>query len=191
MSFISAKYEITRPQLLALIFFCFILIGLNLFLLKQNHQLKQLTENQNESAVTVGKKILPLSGLDTAGNKVEVNSNAEQKTLLLVFSATCRFCEKNASNWKEILQNIKTDKINVVGVALGKDGEEFLKKHQLNGKFSTVNLLPDKSSPLPIFDVTPQTILLNSSGEAEKVWSGVLDKKNFNEVLDSVVDFTD
>ncbi len=159
----------------------------HLFLLKQNRQLKQLTENSNQSAVTVGTKILPLSGLDATGNKVEVDSNAERKTLLLVFSATCHFCEKNASNWKEILQNIKSDKISIVGVALGKDGEEFLKKHGLDGKFSTVSLLPDKSSPLPIFDVTPQTILLNSNGEAEKVWSGVLDKKNFNEVLDSVV----
>jgi len=183
----SAKYEISRPQILAIIFFCFILIGLNLFLLIQNQQLKQLTQNSRESSITVGTKILPLSGFDATGNKVEVNPNAEQKTLLLVFSSTCRYCEQNASNWKEILQAAKSEEITVVGVALGKDGEKFLKKHGLESQFSTINLLPDKLTQIPPFDITPQTILLNFDGKAEKVWSGVLDKKSFNEVLDTVV----
>ena len=186
-SFMSAKYEISRPQILAIILFCLILIGLNLFLLKQNQGLKQLTQSNPESSITVGTKLLPLGGVDATGNKVEVNPNTEQKTLLLVFSATCRFCDKNASNWKEILNTMSSEKIKVVGVALGKNGEDFLKKYELGNQFSTVNLLPDKLTQAPPFDVTPQTILLDSDGKVEKVWSGVLDKKSFNEVLDTVV----
>ncbi len=128
MSFMSAKYEITCPQFLAIIFFCFILFGLELFLLKQN-QINQLTENRNESAVTVGTKILSLIGLVTTENKVEINSNAERKTLRSVFSAACRFFEKNALNWKEILNPIPSEKINNVGsVSLGENGEKFLNK---------------------------------------------------------------
>ena len=183
----SAKYEISRPQFFAIILFCLILICLNLFLLKQNQGLKQLTQNTNESSITVGKKLLPLSGVDTAGNNVEVNPVAEQKTLLLVFSATCHFCAKNSSNWKEILNKMSSDKIKVIGVALGENGEDFLKKYELENKFSTVNILPGKLAQAPSFDITPQTILLDSDGKVEKVWSGVLDKKSFNEVLDTVV----
>lgn len=186
MSFMSAKYEITRPQLLAIIFFCLILISLNLFLLKQNRGLKQLARSNSESSITVGTKLLPLSGVDNSGEKVEVNSNIKQKTLLLVFSAACHFCAKNSPNWKEILTKVSSEKIKVVGVAFGENGEAFLKKYELENKFSTINLLPGKVAETPPFDITPQTILLDSDGKVEKVWSGVLDKKSFNEVLDSV-----
>lgn len=160
MSFMSAKYEISRPQLLAIILFCLILICLNIFLLKQNQGLKQLTSNQNESSITVGTKLLPLSGADSLGNKVEINSNTKQKTLLLVFSATCHFCAKNSPNWKEILNKIQSETFNVVGVALGENGEKFLKKYGLENKFSTVNLLSDESIKAPSFDVTPQLFCL-------------------------------
>lgn len=182
----SAKYEISRSQILAIILFCLVLIGLNLFLLKQNQELNRLIQPSQESVIAVGSEVLPLSGLDNSGKKVEIASNLEQKTLLLVFSSTCRFCEQNASKWKEILQTKYIEKVRIVGIALSKDGEKFLKKHGLEDKFSTLNLSPDNLRDKPLFSVTPQTILLNSEGRAKKVWNGVLDEKEISEILDEL-----
>jgi hypothetical protein len=73
MSFISAKYEISRLQSFAIVFFCLLLICLNLFLLKQNQDSKQLIQISCESSITIGTKFLMLNGVDMSGNKVEVN----------------------------------------------------------------------------------------------------------------------
>lgn len=183
----SAKYEISRTQILTTIMFCSFLIILNLFLLIQNQKLKQFVQSPRESSITVGKKILPLSGFDNFDNKVELKSNKQQKTLLLVFSSACRFCDRNASNWKKIIQSNSSDEIKMFGVSLGKDGEKFLKKHGFEKQISTLNISLDNLSKKPIFDVTPQTILIDSKGKAERVWSGVLNEKSLDEVLTKIV----
>lgn len=182
----STKYEISHTQGFAIIILCSFLIILNLFLLIQNQKLKQFAQNSRESSVTVGKKILPLGGFDNSGNKVELKPN-KQKILILVFSSTCRFCDRNADNWKKILQLSNSGEIKMFGVSLGKDGEKFLNKHGFENQIPMLNLSFDSLSEKPIFDVTPQTILVDSEGKAEKVWSGILDEKSLDEILNTTL----
>lgn len=183
----STKYEFNRKQILTILVFCFILIGLNLFLLKQNSNLKQTINANQKSILTIGETILPLKGKDFSDNHVEIGVVEKHKTLLFIFSATCYFCDQNASNWRRLAERIKSKKIRMIGISISEDGEVFIRKHKMENQFLTINFTTDMLAKKSLFDATPQTILLDTQGKVEKIWRGILDEKSFEQVLDSMI----
>ncbi len=177
----STKYEITRRSFVILTLFCLLLIGTNAYLLKQNFELRKV--KRNDSSISFNTPIFPLKGTDFKENKVEIKTESNKKTILFVFSSNCQFCHKNMPNWVKITNFKDQPNTRIIGVSLGENGAKFIESYEFNHFFPIVNLSPEDVDVNPPFDITPQTILVNSDGNVEKVWSGMLNEKSLSEII--------
>jgi peroxiredoxin len=182
----SVKYTISRSHLFILLIFSLITIGLNIFLLKQNFDLKKayLTTDAIPSEI----QLLPLNVKNSDNDVFQLlaETDTNSKTILFVFSSMCKFCHKNIDSWKKILEVKQKENLShtkVVGISFDQDTTEFVKQHDLENQFLVVNLLENKIENENIFSSTPQTLILNSEGKIEKAWNGLLTKDEVLEII--------
>ena len=178
------QYSFSRSQVFTFASLSFLLLLLNIGLLIQNRQLSA-AQATAESNITVGTQILPIRITDEDGERKEMLPSGA-KALVLVYSNTCQFCEKNTPNWRTIVSAAKANKLQIVGIGLGRNANAYLDRHGLTALNSTISLNKVRGGEVPQFDVTPQTILLDSDGRVEQVWSGVLSSERVVEVMNTL-----
>ena len=178
------QYSFSRSQVFTFASLSLLLLALNICLLIQNRQLKS-AQSAGESNITVGTQILPIRITDEDGERKEMLASGE-KALVLVYSNTCQFCEKNTASWRTIVSAAQANKLQVVGIGLGGNANAYLDRHGLNALNSTISLNKVRDGEVPQFDVTPQTILLDSDGKVEQVWSGLLSSERVLEVMNTL-----
>lgn len=177
----SAVYRIPFWQMILVVILSIFLMGLDGYLFLQNYYLRNTVGRK--TAISVGMTLLPFEGLDSEGQHYRLEPQPGQKTLLLVFSPACKFCRQNAPGWSQIIAAAPFRDSRLVGVSLGRSGDDFIKDYGWNGQLTFLNLLGDTLQNGPHFDATPMTILLDEGGRAEKVWRGVLSATLVAEIL--------
>lgn len=166
------------------------LLTVNMLLLQENKQLKAMAAKANPSLeVQLGTMLPPLQGVDVNGSRlVFPHGQDSRKTLLLVFSPTCSLCSDNMANWQSLIKEVDQDSFRLVGVSLKSEGTaEYITVHNLLSLPVIADVDPQSKEAYNL-RLTPQAILIDSEGRAERVWSGLLQEKEkmeIKEVLNS------
>jgi peroxiredoxin len=186
MSDSPSVYQISKKRLALLVLLTITLVVLNIVLAVQNRKLKATSGTGGGSraiSLKPGKSLPPLIGFDANSNKLTFDyGNDYRKTVLLVFSPRCPYCAENAANWKALTQGIDAKSFRVVAVSTLPEGvKETLGKYGLNDV--PVIVQPDPKNRVAYeMNLTPQTVLIDSGGKVEKVWTGVIQGQERSDV---------
>ena len=157
---------------------CLLLLAANIALIHQNSELKsRLSLPPPSLQAATGSQMQDLHGFDLTGKPIEVDYGKDpRKVLVLVFSPTCPFCAENWPKWQQVISSLDRSAIRPVAVDVTSSASTaFIAQHKLEEM--PVFLKVDPSATVNYrFQLTPQTILVNSAGKVEKVWTGVLNE---------------
>jgi|WetSurMetagenome_2_1015567.scaffolds.fasta_scaffold623403_1 hypothetical protein len=91
------------------------------------------------------------------------------RTLIYIFSPTCVWCQSNIEGLKRVLTH--SDGYRTVGISLlGPGTDSYLSKNGIN--FSHYYIADRTVRDKFKFFTTPQTLIVNSDGVVQAVWSG-------------------
>lgn len=154
---------------------CLLLLAANIELIRQNRELKdRLALPPPTLEAPAGAQMPDLRGVDAGGKPVELLYGQDQrKVLVLVFSPVCGFCEQNWPQWQQVIASLDPAAVRPVGVDLTSTATESFSAQHLPGVPVYMKVDPQATVRYS-FQLTPQTILLDSTGKVEKVWTGVL-----------------
>ncbi|HKG46735.1 MAG TPA: redoxin domain-containing protein [Pyrinomonadaceae bacterium] len=184
MSHVSTGYAISKRGTILLTLVILTLLVLNASLVIQNRNLRELTTPTKRSIVLKEGSIVPaLSGLDLNGTRISLNYQDDpRKAVMLVFSPRCAYCTQNLPNWHSIAQSLDPKLYRIMAVSTSADG---VKEYVGQNSFPEVPIIADvdpKSRVSYEMNLTPQTILIDSQGRVEKIWTGVLQPDERTEV---------
>ena len=165
-----------------------VLVSFNILLVAQNKGLKAYaTRIERSLELQPGTPLPSVEGLGLRGEGIKLDYGVDpRKTLLLVFSNSCKACTDNMPNWEAVVKNIDQRAFRVAAISLWPQGvKEYLGRHQL-GSIPVLAELDPKSRVAYNLMVTPQTILINSQGVAERVWTGMITDKEKREVEEAL-----
>jgi len=151
----------------------------------QNRELK------SRLAMLVGGEILspdeivpPFKARDVNGKEIEIAyGHGTLKTVLFVLSTTCKPCKQNLPNWSEIARKVGESRARVLGISLS--SADLTQEYVLENGLSYPVFVPSDQTFARDYkpSSTPQTILIHRAGAVEKVWRGVLDSLQTEEIL--------
>lgn len=190
MSDSQSGYFIGKKRLSFFVLLVIAMAGLNVALIVQNRSLKAATPNVGGSrsiALKAGKSLPTLTGIDTEGRKLTFDFGTDpRKTVLLVFSPHCPYCAKNMPNWRAIAQGIDAKSFRVVAVSILSEG---VKEYAAKNELTNIPIIADpdpKNRVAYEMNLTPQTVLIDANGKAEKVWTGLITGTERDEVEQSL-----
>lgn len=188
MAQLSAGYMISKRGAILLTVLILTLLVLNVILVTQNRNLRAAGSVGTRSIALKEGTIVPaLSGLGLDGNKITLNyQNDPRKAVILILSPHCGYCTENMPNWQAIAQSLDRKLYRIMAVSITNDGvKEYIAQHSLSDVPVIADVEP-KSRVSYEMNVTPQTILIDSQGKVEKVWTGVLQQHERAEVEQSL-----
>ena len=162
----------------ALLACCLLLLGFNIALLRQNSALKaQLAAPPIGFEAEAGAAVPDLKGFDLSGKPLSISYGQDsRKVLVFVYSPTCGFCVQNWPKWWDVMPAINRQAVRPVAVDVtASSTPAFLAEHRLTDMPVILQVDPMARVRYRL-QITPQTILVDTSGKVEKVWSGVLDE---------------
>jgi len=155
---------------------CLLLLAANIALIRQNSQLKaRMAQPAPQMEAAHGAQMPDLKGFDLAGGRLEVAYGKDpRKVLVLVYSPTCPFCEQNWPKWETMIASLDRSAVRPVAVDVtSTSNPAFVQQHQL-ASLPVFQKVDPQATVNYRFQLTPQTILVDSAGKVEKVWTGVL-----------------
>jgi peroxiredoxin len=171
------------------------LVLINLLLLKQNFDARQLLAGKGEavnpavSALKEGETVTSIAGLDLNGQPGEVNYGKDgRQHLLIFFSPNCTFCVRQAPQWRDMLNKIDNTRFDVRGIVSDKEDKQAVFEHADGlGYLKTRTALPilfvnNESLARYKLTATPTTLLVGSDGKVEHVWVGKWSEAQATEV---------
>lgn len=148
------------------------------FLIKQNRDLKTVIARMDKQQfLQLGDQVRPFAGIALSGLEQNINYAKSSKTVLMVFQPLCPACERTVPYWRAIEAAARTDEFQVFGVTLG-DGprsSEFLASSGMN--LETLVEIDAGTKALYKLNLTPLTIVVDSSGKVEKIWPGAFNRE--------------
>lgn len=145
----------------------------NYLLARQNRFLKAKLVRTGQQYLGAGDHVPTLRGLGLENEiKTITHGRGEEKdTLLLVFSPSCGWCKINLPNWQAILDQA-SERYRIVAISISREKTaEFVNEYGLSK--TAVIVEPEPRDLLAYrFQLTPQTILVDSAGTVKKNWLG-------------------
>ena len=169
------------------------LVIFNILLLMQNLNLRsQLNSGRidaSANALNPGELVKPITGTDLNGQLYQVQySNDGRKQLLMFFSPSCPYCVAQGPIWRDVLNRVDSNRINVVGIVGDREDKLEVAKHAtVLGYFKTKIALPivtvsNETLANYKLTATPTTLLIDSNGRVEHAWVGKWDETKTAEV---------
>ena len=94
--------------------------------------------------------------------------------MILVFSSMCPVCEENWPAWRQILARVDTGRVRIAAVDLLSGAPDaYLSRHGIKPDWVIRNVEAASLTSYK-FSLTPQTLVVDSRGRVEHVWTGPL-----------------
>ncbi len=167
----------------------------NVLLIKQNLTLrrqlagKARTVDATANSLRGGESLAGFVGIDSGGHQYALDyKNDGRKHLLLFFSPHCPYCVQQAPLWRDVLNQIDSNRFRVIGVVGDKEDRRAVSVHvEELGYSKTKTALPivflsDEALARYKLMATPTTLLISDAGKVEHVWVGKWDEAKANEV---------
>jgi hypothetical protein len=173
----ASSYEVSRKTVLMFVVMTTVLLVINLSLVRQNKSLKGSVDKRERSMeIQPGTQLPAMTGIDLNGNRLTMEYGQDpRKTLLLVFSPACRFCKENMPNWEAIMGSVDKNSYRITAVSLMENGlKEYLSEYGFTDLPVVAEMDPEVRVGYNLV-VSPQTILIDAEGRAERVWTGLIE----------------
>jgi hypothetical protein len=156
---------------------CGLLLVANAFLIYAVKKTRAEAEELRSAALLMpGTPVSTVNGVDTNGNPLSIIPGKGKRTVLFVFSPTCKFCEANWKNWSDALSKQPVTANIAFLSALPSLPPDYLTNHVTLGHPVLARVDGGTKSDYHLSS-TPQTIVIGKDGLVEKVWLGVLDSR--------------
>lgn len=175
------------------------LIAVNVLLAKQNLAMRQQLSAQANAinpagqSLKEGEVVTDIAGVGLDGRPYELNyGKDERKHLLFFFSPTCTYCVQQAPLWRDVLNKVDGNRVEVLGLVSDRLDKQAVYSHAEElGYFKT-------KAPLPVvfatnetltryrLVATPTTLLIDKNGTVEHVWVGKWDETKTVEVAEAL-----
>ena len=163
-----------------LIVLCVAMTAANIFLLHSNKELRAKTRTVAE--VPVGKSVKSISGMDFLNTPVSITTRS-RSTVLMLYSPTCPYCEKNWPSWSSVISHLQDRNVTLATVDLTASATpEFIAAKKTGRALAIKKLDPADFVALDL-NLTPQTILIGGDSKVQKVWTGVLKPSDLETLL--------
>lgn len=125
--------------------------------------------------IPIGPRIPPLRGTAFNGSPLEFDpQGAKWGSVLFIYSRHCKPSNENWQAWEDLMRPMASEGRDLIFVDLGGTTDRvFVRRHRLEGYPLFIHLSKE-SSLVYKFPVTPETILVNSIGVIQRIWSGRL-----------------
>jgi len=159
------------------------LLIMNLRLVSKNRELRTLADSYRSDLETpLHVPLGPLQGVGLAGQEVTIQYTPPRRTILLVLSPQCKFCDENWPAWYDLLRRARgRANIVIVDVSSTVTGA-YLEAHGITG-LPVVRHLSKDSVQTYNLRFSPSTIVMAPNGLAEYAFSGVLSQKAIDVVF--------
>jgi peroxiredoxin len=168
----SRKIGIGR---IALAITCIALIVSNVLLMSANRKLGLALEESKRYVTDIGYRFsdLPTQTLDGEKDVLRFEADGKQ-TILFVFRSTCQYCLQQYAHWRNLVDNLDTEKFRVVALTSEQD-RDVVRRHVANNGLMDLDIriisAEDMKSARLMF--TPMTLLATPDGTVAKVWPGL------------------
>lgn len=168
----SSTFEFSRTTVVVSVLLLLGLLASNVALIIHIRTLNSSVQN-GQTALAEGQLMAPVTGIDVSEQKQLFEWGKDnRKTLLMIFSPHCGYCQQNMPNWTAILQGIDKSAYRVVMISSISEGvKEYIDRYQIKDVPIIVEPEPKVLVDYQMY-VTPQTILLGSDGKIERYWIG-------------------
>lgn len=181
---LKTPFTVSKGATILFGFLVFILLAANIALIIQNRSLKSpIARVYAPLELQAGTVVPRLNGLDLNGREINVEyGNDSRKAVVLVFSPHCGFCTMNMPNWKRIVDGLDRRSYRIVAVSIVSDGvKDYINQYGLTDVPIIAEVDP-KSRASYEMRSTPQTMIISPNGTVEKVWTGVIEPKDWSEL---------
>lgn len=175
---------IPRPLSYTVVVLIFVLLVLDIFLIRQNRNLKYTaSQPRPESLPTIGSSFPVLDGFALDGSHLSVALRGQrQNTLVLVFTEGCAVCGANWPAWRRILSTApKRNEVIFANVGSRLDNE-FVVQHLMKNWIVFDEIDPREQLQYNL-RLVPETILVSTDARIENVWFGPLSEGQVSAVM--------
>jgi hypothetical protein len=110
--------------------------------------------------------------------------NLKRRTLLLVLSAECRYCEQNARQWRELISSLGRGDSSPPVIALSLSDAEDTAGYLEDNKLEVPVLLIDREGLRALgLPGVPGTIVIDPGSDTMRSWIGVLSEAEASTIL--------
>ena len=161
----------------------------DLFLLRQNLQLREQLETKSPRP-KIGTSLRSFVATDLDGQPVQLGDTGPgPKRIYMYFTPTCKYCREQFPYWKTIVKEAASHNLEVIGLVSEREDttavKTFLQEMNCSSDSTTplrVALIPDDLRLEYKLSATPVTLLVDNSGVIEQSWVGAWRTKQFPEV---------
>lgn len=181
----ASTYAIKKPVAILLFAGALAILGLNIALVLQNRTLKKEMAAPPPMLPQVGAKIDKLEGVSLDGSRIQVSFTGQgDETLLFVFSTRCGVCGLNWPQWQSIARSVQgLARLRFVYVNIDSPLlYEYAEQYDIDKATVFAQLDPRYEAALNL-RLTPETMLVGQNGTIERVWPGLLNKQNVQEIM--------
>ena len=141
---------------------------------------KTWKRGEKRPSCRTGIALSALRGVDLAGHPLTL-PNTNKRTLLLVFSTSCEYCEANWPNWRRLIRE-KPGGLDVALIDVSSTvNSGYLARHGVLG-YPVMRATEPQTVVLYRLGPTPQTVLIEPGGVIGGVWTGGLRGRGMKEV---------
>ncbi len=123
-----------------------------------------------------GSAVPPLNGVTITGEptRIAYGSSSERETLLFVLSHLCSVCEANWPYWQAIAEQVDPARYRIVYANISPGlTHDFIASHYFHPDGVIVAEVDAQSMVDYSMSLTPQVMLIDSSGTLTDVWLGM------------------
>lgn len=179
-----------------LILACAALCLLVLLLSRENRQLKARVQQLvmqppgRPPAPKIGDTLTPLTVIDKSGAQTTLALAAtpdlpNQRTLILALSASCPHCETTIPIWNEILRQVGSPAVRIVGLQL--EAQTAAQLQPTLATFEVRGILNPRETWAYSIPMVPATIMTSPTGVIEHAWFGELSKSQQEELTTALI----
>lgn len=162
----------------------FALAAGNTLLLKQNVELRGQMKiygmmfDPARNNLKPGDDVQPFIATDLRGESYTVSYTGKgPKRVFLFFTPSCKYCDAQASKWREVLEQTDEGAFQIIGVVRDQEDKKAIADFVKSNLSSPKHQLPVLFVPESVirgfkFSMTPTTMIVNSTGTVENVWAG-------------------
>jgi peroxiredoxin len=147
-------------------------VGLNVLLAQKiRNVIHERTVKISDRRLTVGVTVPPITAKRFDGQQGLISyQDAEQSTVLYIFTPSCTWCARNMDNFKTLLDK-ENGTYRFIGLSLSAEGlEEYVAKNDL--KLPVYSGLSPETLRAYKLGSTPQTIVISPERKVLQDWAG-------------------
>jgi len=158
-----------------------LLLITNVSLIFQNLNLRAQLKELDPLRVEEGDTLGVFQAKNLQGEETKIDYSENNKRILLFFRTTCGYCQKQMPYWKDLVKQADRQNYKITAITTETDTqaiEDYIKSYGIANW--EVLIIDSEKAEKAKLSATPVTVIVNSKGVVEKVWTGMWQTDEIN-----------